>query len=175
MQAASEVHEQGAVDDRDTFLHGVRDLLSIHSSKHAYPLLVIIIKKNAYPLVALLDTSICFNCGSCYLCFQSRQSRWITNICLSTWYCSANIRPAFRLAVSAIWPWKFTSRGQKQMYKWTVSDSLLNTLKKKKKSPWKSGWCSLLHPWACVGSTHVANKKRERKNIWCFEKISFFY
>ncbi|RWR72245.1 AUGMIN subunit 3 isoform X2 [Cinnamomum micranthum f. kanehirae] len=32
MQAASEVHEQGAVDDRDTFLHGVRDLLSIHSN-----------------------------------------------------------------------------------------------------------------------------------------------
>lgn len=33
VQAASEVQEQGAVDDRDTFLHGVRDLLSIHSSK----------------------------------------------------------------------------------------------------------------------------------------------
>ncbi|KAI3932712.1 hypothetical protein MKW98_012683 [Papaver atlanticum] len=32
IQAASEVHEQGAVDDRDTFLHGVRDLLSIHSN-----------------------------------------------------------------------------------------------------------------------------------------------
>lgn len=32
IQAASEVHEQGAVDDRDTFLHSVRDLLSIHSS-----------------------------------------------------------------------------------------------------------------------------------------------
>lgn len=27
-----EVQEHGAVDDRDTFLHGVRDLLSIHSS-----------------------------------------------------------------------------------------------------------------------------------------------
>ncbi|KAJ4969875.1 hypothetical protein NE237_002974 [Protea cynaroides] len=32
IQAASEGHEQGAVDDRDTFLHGVRDLLSIHSN-----------------------------------------------------------------------------------------------------------------------------------------------
>ncbi|XP_077247987.1 HAUS augmin-like complex subunit [Tasmannia lanceolata] len=32
IQAASEVHEQGAVDDRDTFLHGVRDLLSIYSN-----------------------------------------------------------------------------------------------------------------------------------------------
>lgn len=32
IQATSEVHEQGAVDDRDTFLHGVRDLLSIHSN-----------------------------------------------------------------------------------------------------------------------------------------------
>lgn len=32
IQAASELHEQGAVDDRDTFLHGVRDLLSIHSN-----------------------------------------------------------------------------------------------------------------------------------------------
>ncbi|KAK1318081.1 hypothetical protein QJS10_CPB04g00901 [Acorus calamus] len=31
-QAAYETHEQGAVDDRDTFLHGVRDLLSIHSN-----------------------------------------------------------------------------------------------------------------------------------------------
>ncbi|KAK6940446.1 HAUS augmin-like complex subunit 3, N-terminal [Dillenia turbinata] len=31
IQAASDVHEQGAVDDRDTFLHGVRDLLSIYS------------------------------------------------------------------------------------------------------------------------------------------------
>lgn len=33
IQAASDVQEQGAVDDRDNFLHGVRDLLSIHSSK----------------------------------------------------------------------------------------------------------------------------------------------
>ena len=33
IQAASEVHEQGAIDDRDTFLHAVRDLLCIHSSK----------------------------------------------------------------------------------------------------------------------------------------------
>lgn len=31
-QAVSEVQEQGAVDDRDNFLHGVRDLLSIYSS-----------------------------------------------------------------------------------------------------------------------------------------------
>ncbi|XP_047321787.1 AUGMIN subunit 3 isoform X2 [Impatiens glandulifera] len=35
IQAASDVPEQGAVDDRDTFLHGVRDLLSIHSSVQA--------------------------------------------------------------------------------------------------------------------------------------------
>ncbi|KAM0943511.1 putative HAUS augmin-like complex subunit 3 [Dioscorea sansibarensis] len=35
IQAASEVQEQGAVDDRDTFLHGVRDLLSIHSNVQA--------------------------------------------------------------------------------------------------------------------------------------------
>ncbi|XP_020095588.1 AUGMIN subunit 3 [Ananas comosus] len=34
-QAASEVQEQGAVDDRDTFLHGVRDLLSIYSNSQA--------------------------------------------------------------------------------------------------------------------------------------------
>ncbi|KAK3415175.1 AUGMIN subunit 3 [Eucalyptus grandis] len=32
IQAASEVQEQGAVDDRDTFLHCVRDLLSIYSN-----------------------------------------------------------------------------------------------------------------------------------------------
>ncbi|KAJ0621140.1 putative HAUS augmin-like complex subunit 3 [Helianthus annuus] len=32
IEAASDVQEQGAVDDRDTFLHGVRDLLSIHSN-----------------------------------------------------------------------------------------------------------------------------------------------
>lgn len=31
-QAASDVQEQGAVDDRDNFLHGVRDLLSIYSN-----------------------------------------------------------------------------------------------------------------------------------------------
>ncbi|EOX93765.1 Gb:AAB97010.1 isoform 2 [Theobroma cacao] len=35
IQAASDVQEQGAVDDRDTFLHGVRDLLSIHSNAQA--------------------------------------------------------------------------------------------------------------------------------------------
>ncbi|KAK9138532.1 hypothetical protein Sjap_009126 [Stephania japonica] len=35
IQAASELHEQGAVDDRDAFLHGVRDLLSIHSNAQA--------------------------------------------------------------------------------------------------------------------------------------------
>ncbi|PKA65554.1 hypothetical protein AXF42_Ash005888 [Apostasia shenzhenica] len=35
IQAASEVQEQGAVDDRDTFLHGVRDLLSIYSNSQA--------------------------------------------------------------------------------------------------------------------------------------------
>ncbi|URE04909.1 HAUS augmin-like complex subunit 3 [Musa troglodytarum] len=35
IQAASEVHEQGAVDDRDTFLHSVRDLLSIHSNSQS--------------------------------------------------------------------------------------------------------------------------------------------
>ncbi|CAA7395246.1 unnamed protein product [Spirodela intermedia] len=32
IQISSEKHEQGAVDDRDIFLHGVRDLLSIHSN-----------------------------------------------------------------------------------------------------------------------------------------------
>ncbi|MFS7905262.1 putative HAUS augmin-like complex subunit 3 [Helianthus anomalus] len=32
IEAASDVQEQGAVDDRDTFLHGARDLLSIHSN-----------------------------------------------------------------------------------------------------------------------------------------------
>lgn len=35
IEAASDVQEQGAVDDRDTFLHGVRDLLSIHSNAQA--------------------------------------------------------------------------------------------------------------------------------------------
>ncbi|XP_022156083.1 AUGMIN subunit 3 isoform X1 [Momordica charantia] len=35
IQAASDVQEQGAVDDRDNFLHGVRDLLSIHSNIQA--------------------------------------------------------------------------------------------------------------------------------------------
>lgn len=35
IQSASDVQEQGAVDDRDTFLHGVRDLLSIHSNAQA--------------------------------------------------------------------------------------------------------------------------------------------
>lgn len=32
IQASSDIQEQGAVDDRDTFLHGVRDLLSIYSN-----------------------------------------------------------------------------------------------------------------------------------------------
>ncbi|KAL6536512.1 AUGMIN subunit 3 [Orobanche gracilis] len=31
-QATSDVAEQGAVDDRDTFLHGIRDLMSIYSN-----------------------------------------------------------------------------------------------------------------------------------------------
>ncbi|XP_052187743.1 AUGMIN subunit 3 [Diospyros lotus] len=35
IQAASDVQEQGAVDDRDTFLHGIRDLLSIYSNAQA--------------------------------------------------------------------------------------------------------------------------------------------
>ncbi|XP_062228296.1 AUGMIN subunit 3-like [Phragmites australis] len=35
IQAASEVREQGAIDDRDTFLHAVRDLLCIHSNAQA--------------------------------------------------------------------------------------------------------------------------------------------
>ncbi|XP_057507531.1 AUGMIN subunit 3-like isoform X2 [Actinidia eriantha] len=35
VQAVSDVQEQGAVDDRDTFLHRVRDLLSIHSNAQA--------------------------------------------------------------------------------------------------------------------------------------------
>lgn len=34
-QAASDIQEQGAVDDRDTLLHGIRDLLSIHSNAQA--------------------------------------------------------------------------------------------------------------------------------------------
>lgn len=34
-QAASDIQEQGAVDDRDTFLHGVRDLLRLHSNAQA--------------------------------------------------------------------------------------------------------------------------------------------
>lgn len=32
IEAAADKQEQGAVDDQDTFLHGVRDLLSSHSS-----------------------------------------------------------------------------------------------------------------------------------------------
>ncbi|XP_074286182.1 AUGMIN subunit 3-like [Silene latifolia] len=32
IQSASDIQEQGAVDDRDNFLHGVRDLLSIYSN-----------------------------------------------------------------------------------------------------------------------------------------------
>ncbi|CAD6340000.1 unnamed protein product [Miscanthus lutarioriparius] len=35
IQASSEVREQGAIDDRDTFLHAVRDLLCIHSNVQA--------------------------------------------------------------------------------------------------------------------------------------------
>ncbi|KAJ4722972.1 AUGMIN subunit 3 [Melia azedarach] len=35
IEGASDIQEQGAVDDRDTFLHGVRDLLSIHSNAQA--------------------------------------------------------------------------------------------------------------------------------------------
>ncbi|CAL1361707.1 unnamed protein product [Linum trigynum] len=35
IQAASDVQEQGAVDDRDALLHGIRDLLSIHSNAQA--------------------------------------------------------------------------------------------------------------------------------------------
>ena len=36
IEAVSDVQELGAVDDRDTFLHGVRDLLSIHSSNELH-------------------------------------------------------------------------------------------------------------------------------------------
>ncbi|CAN1141079.1 AUGMIN subunit 3 [Linum perenne] len=35
IQAASDIQEQGAVDDRDALLHGIRDLLSIHSNAQA--------------------------------------------------------------------------------------------------------------------------------------------
>uniref|UniRef100_A0A0D9WMQ7 HAUS augmin-like complex subunit 3 N-terminal domain-containing protein n=1 Tax=Leersia perrieri TaxID=77586 RepID=A0A0D9WMQ7_9ORYZ len=35
IQAATEVREQGAIDDRDTFLHAVRDLLCVHSNVQA--------------------------------------------------------------------------------------------------------------------------------------------
>ncbi|CAI0559729.1 unnamed protein product [Linum tenue] len=35
IQAASDIQEQGAVDDRDALLHGIRDLLSIHSNVQA--------------------------------------------------------------------------------------------------------------------------------------------
>lgn len=35
IQAASDVQEQGAVDDRDTFMHSVRDILSIYSNSQA--------------------------------------------------------------------------------------------------------------------------------------------
>ncbi|KAL9252248.1 AUGMIN subunit 3-like protein [Drosera capensis] len=35
IQAASDEQEQGAVDDRDTLLHGIRDLLSIYSNSQA--------------------------------------------------------------------------------------------------------------------------------------------
>ncbi|KAJ8527165.1 hypothetical protein K7X08_029642 [Anisodus acutangulus] len=37
IQAASDVQEQGAVDDRDIFLHGIRDLLSLYSNIQAGP------------------------------------------------------------------------------------------------------------------------------------------
>ncbi|KAJ8559400.1 hypothetical protein K7X08_003458 [Anisodus acutangulus] len=37
IQASSDVQEQGAVDDRDTFLHGIRDLLSLYSNIQAGP------------------------------------------------------------------------------------------------------------------------------------------
>ncbi|XP_016470298.2 AUGMIN subunit 3-like isoform X4 [Nicotiana tabacum] len=37
IQTASDVQEQGAVDDRDTFLHGIRDLLSLYSNIQAGP------------------------------------------------------------------------------------------------------------------------------------------
>nr|XP_027092615.1 AUGMIN subunit 3-like isoform X2 [Coffea arabica] len=36
IQASSEVQEQGAVDDRDTFLHGVRDLLNAQAGLSTY-------------------------------------------------------------------------------------------------------------------------------------------
>ncbi|XP_062189597.1 AUGMIN subunit 3-like isoform X3 [Phragmites australis] len=36
-QAASEMFEEGSVDDRDSFLHAVRDILSSHSSSQAVP------------------------------------------------------------------------------------------------------------------------------------------
>jgi HAUS augmin-like complex subunit 3 len=35
IQAATEVREQGAIDDRDTLLHAVRDLLCVHSNVQA--------------------------------------------------------------------------------------------------------------------------------------------
>jgi hypothetical protein len=40
IQAASEVREQGAIDDHDTFLHAVRDLLRVHSSKQLLSYLI---------------------------------------------------------------------------------------------------------------------------------------
>ncbi|KAK4376178.1 hypothetical protein RND71_006855 [Anisodus tanguticus] len=36
IQASSDVQEQGAVDDRDTFLHGIRDLLNIQAGPSTY-------------------------------------------------------------------------------------------------------------------------------------------
>lgn len=46
IEAASGVPEQGAVDDRDTLLHGVRDLLSIYSSKKKSELIGFMGKKS---------------------------------------------------------------------------------------------------------------------------------
>lgn len=98
IQSASDVQEQGAVDDRDTFLHGVRDLLSIHSSNDStgfsfnnqfYPF-----KYQPHFLFELISI-IQFVAYTCYHSF--RCSSWIINICISTRNCSADIWPSFRL------------------------------------------------------------------------------
>lgn len=41
IQAGSEPHEQGAVDDRDTLLHRIRDLLSIHANNQGASLMYV--------------------------------------------------------------------------------------------------------------------------------------
>jgi hypothetical protein len=80
-QAASEMFEEGSVDDRDSFLHAVRDILSSYSSKKDSLAIFIVIVFHKLEL---------FNHSFIFCRFSGNDS----NICFIVWYDRADIRAA---------------------------------------------------------------------------------